>query len=92
VTEEDVENTFNAIDVDQDGKISISENVQAYLIENSFIKIDTDKDGYVSATELNAYSVPWPEVLRVFQDHITESSDNALKFYEFKKYFHEKSK
>ena len=57
VKEEDLEKTFNAIDADQDGKISIAENVIAYHLESIFHSIDENKDGFLSPVELNAWGI-----------------------------------
>ena len=94
VEEDDLKRTFDAIDTNQDGYISIAETVYAFHYESLFNKIDQNKDGKISSIELNEWGLEWPEVLRFFEDHNqynAGNSDNLIKFYEFENYFKEKS-
>lgn len=53
-TSEDVERVFNAIDRDNDGRISKREGEQAEVVRDRFEGIDANEDGYLSRAEYRA--------------------------------------
>jgi len=90
VSPDDLKLTYNVLDTNKDGMVSLAENIYSYHLDGLFNRIDDDKDGLVSSMELNKW-IALPGLLRLFENHNTYSKNNLLKFYEFETYYNKKT-